>query len=186
MSRDVGKRGIGALVLRGDLESAARAIFASSGPGVAVFTGFPCVQGHAVPTENDGLAGSVAIARAALLLGKSDVAFVTDDCNRDALSACRSWLVHFGKSLGLTWDTALSVVSFPSVKGGWTDDSAASALAMASRYQTAVAIERAGRAADGRYAVMAAVVVVGCPPPLMLCFSVGVAQLLHHACPEDG
>ncbi len=54
--------------------------------------GFPCVVGHEVPTENDGLAGAVAIARAALTLGKAPVVLLTDECNAGPVAACVAWL----------------------------------------------------------------------------------------------
>lgn len=135
----------------GELLNSAAALLAAR-RGVAVFTGFPCVVGHDIPTENDGLAGTVAIARAALLAGKRPVVLVTDKVNHGCVSACRDWLVSWGASQDYGWDDCISVVSFPSKVQGWNASESSRLSASLEECDHFVAIERAGRAVDGRFA----------------------------------
>jgi hypothetical protein len=151
VSRDPGGRGIRHLTQLGGLHDAAAALVAAS-RGVAVLTGFPCVQGHSVPTENDGLAGAVAIARAALLLGKPSVEFVTDECNKEPLVACRDWLLTVGVSLGEDWSGRLQLHTLPPAST-WTEAHTDIMSGVMGRCDHWVAIERAGRAVDGRCGV---------------------------------
>lgn len=153
VARDIGGRGIASLVVPGDLLGAANALV-SSVAGVAIFTGFPCVVGHEVPTENDGLAGAVAIARAALCLGKPRVVLVTDECNRGCVAAGRAWLCGLGQSVGKDWEARISVLALPSVAEGWGPPQEALMAELAEGCDHYVAIERAGRAADGSYYTM--------------------------------
>jgi hypothetical protein len=152
MSADPGRRGIAAFFVSGELECAARALLAAT-RGVAVLSGFPCVVGHAQPTENDGVSGAVAIARAALLLGKPRVSIVTDECNRVVFEACVQALLATGTRLGEDWASRLQLQSFPSA-AGWRDADSAAMDDVVAQHDHWVAIERSGCAADGNYYTM--------------------------------
>ncbi len=156
ISQDVANRGISALVIPGELEAAAASVLAckAAASALAVFTGFPCVTVGDVRTENDGLAGAVAIARAALVLGIPRVTFFTDDTSEKCVSACVAWLCGYGATLGESWDSRLRVSSWPSGPRAWSAAHADAVRAEASACGHAVAIERSGRAADGSYYTM--------------------------------
>ena len=152
VGRDPGGRGMRHLAVSGDLYAAASALLSASS-GVAVLTGFPCVVGHDIPTENDGLAGAVSIARAALVLGKPLVALVTDECNVRPVTACRDWLLRFGKSIGEDWGERLQLHALPP-KSRWQAADTSTMDGVLDRCDHWVAIERAGRASDGSYYTM--------------------------------
>lgn len=156
---DVGSRGIASFIIPGELAAAASSLASSiTSGGLAIFTGFPCVTGHVIPTENDGLAGAVAIARAALALGKPTVHFVTDDVNAAPVRACADWLLSLGRTMGQDWSPSITVNAFPSPSSP-PSPSAPSCDALhrlVTSCTHAVAIERTGRAADGRYTNCAA------------------------------
>lgn len=67
VQRDEGKRGIGQIIVKGELYNAAVAL--NSCTSVAIITGFPCNLEYNPPTETDGPLGAIAIARALLALG---------------------------------------------------------------------------------------------------------------------
>lgn len=90
VSADVGGRGIGRLVIDGDLEAAARAIVRSRAVGVV--TGFPCVV-DAPHCESDGLAGTAALTRCIRRLGKP-VAVLSDSACAAGIRAVLPYLSH--------------------------------------------------------------------------------------------
>ena len=80
IAEDHGQRGIGPLVIRGELARAAYHL--SHGPDcqhIAIVTGYPCCPGSP-PTETDGPPGAIATARALVALGHR-VTILTDECN---------------------------------------------------------------------------------------------------------
>lgn len=145
VQRDVGGRGIGALTLQGELERAASAFMEAK--RVVVLTGFPCRMNDDPPTETDGPPGAVAIARAALKLGKP-AAIATDESSAAVLRAC-------AEAAGLSSLGDFSLHAFPP-RASWTTAAEASLQALIRDYDHAVAIERAGRSADGSFYTMRA------------------------------
>ena len=114
ISKDDGGRGMTSLVVTGDLEKAAKVLARtctsndfSDGriPQLVILSGFPCCINFDPPTETDGPPGTLAIARAAIILGY-EVTIVTDDCNGAVFrAACGSELSKEG--------TRLKVDTFP-------------------------------------------------------------------------
>jgi hypothetical protein len=140
---DAGARGCAALVVQGDLARAALAFLAAS--SVLLLTGFPCRLACSPPAETDGPAGAVALAGAALALGKR-VALATDDHSGAALAAALA-------SRGAALAAACAVHAFPpAADAGWGASGAARLrrAALARAHAHTVAVERAGAAADGR------------------------------------
>eukprot|EP01138_Halocafeteria_seosinensis_P008182 gb/GECG01008362.1/.p1 GENE.gb/GECG01008362.1/~~gb/GECG01008362.1/.p1 ORF type:complete len:224 (+),score=28.76 gb/GECG01008362.1/:1-672(+) len=163
--RDPGSRGIAALACPGHLYRAAHLFWNS--PSVLVLTGFPCCMEHIPPTENDGISGAFAIARAASLLGKK-VTIITDQCNESVLRACLAENSFFQRHPSQPEDQALphahSLVDEPSeielkafpASSSWTKTEDRELRELASMHECYIAIERAGRARDGSWYTMSA------------------------------
>ncbi len=145
VATDAGGRGCGALVQAGDLARASLAFLAA--PSVLLLTGFPCRLASAQPAETDGPSGAVALAGAALALGKR-AALATDECCAGALAAA---LASRG-SAALAAACALHAFP-PAADAGWALPGGALAArraALGAAHAHTVAVERAGAAADGR------------------------------------
>lgn len=143
IGRDIGRRGIAAITLPGQLEVAARNFVQSE--SVVVLTGFPCRINDSPPTETDGPPGAVALARAARKLGKP-AAIAVDESSEAVLRACAD-------AVGLSTDSGFEILSFPA-RESFNDAAKKKLLAAAAKYNHAVAIERSGRAVDGSYYTM--------------------------------
>lgn len=145
--RDVGGRGMGALVMPGELERAG-CLFAAA-PSTIVLTGFPCRLDFSPPTETDGPSGAAALALGAHRLGAPS-AIAVDDSSASVLSACASAAGLSGSSV-----PPFALLSFPPRGASSWAPSHTAALARALRgYTHAVAVERAGVAGDGTYRTM--------------------------------
>jgi D-glutamate cyclase len=84
---DAGHRGMKPLIVPGDLQQAAQTL--SNLPlnsHVVILSGFPCCVSHNPPTETDGPPGTMAIARAAAMLG-CRVTIVTETCHQVVFAA---------------------------------------------------------------------------------------------------
>lgn len=133
---DAGNRGMAALIVPGDLLSAAQ-IFASSSPGtLLILSGFPCCIKESPPTETDGPPGALALARAGLALGYTRVTVVTDDCNAAVFAAA---------SVGLTPN--VTVQTFPAIL---SDADEKRLQELLSDCRLVIACERAGPGKDGK------------------------------------
>lgn len=145
LARDVGSRGIAAITLPGQLAAAAAAFVDAR--AVVVLTGFPCRLADTPPTETDGPPGAMALAAAAIKLGKP-AAIATDTSSAGVLHRCAA-----------AWDLVgrgdFALYSFPP-RADWATADDHQLAAVAAAYDHAVAIERAGRAADGGYYTMRA------------------------------
>ena len=86
VQRDEGHRGIQSLIRPRSLAIAANQI-TSGCDHMTVVTGFPCLVDCTPPTETDGIAGSIAVCRAALRLGQT-VTIATDDSSEQVLRSC--------------------------------------------------------------------------------------------------
>jgi hypothetical protein len=142
---DAGGRGVAALLVPGDLARASLTLLAA--PSVLILSGFPCRLTSLQPAETDGPSGAVAVAGAALSLGKR-VALATDDCCARALAAALA-----SRSAALA--AACAVHAFPpAADAGWALPGggalAQRRAALARAHAHTVAVERAGAAADGR------------------------------------
>jgi Domain of unknown function (DUF4392) len=82
---DAGGRGMKSLIVEGDLQQAAECLASVSGH-VVILSGFPCCIQHKPPTETDGPPGTMAIARAAAVLGNR-VTVATEVCNETVFAA---------------------------------------------------------------------------------------------------
>ena len=98
IQRDEGGRGIGQIVVKGELVSAAQTLLKSK--NVAIITGFPCLMDFDPPTETDGPLGALAIARCLIALGKN-VTIATDECNAEPMLACAAASGLLGNNLSL-------------------------------------------------------------------------------------
>ncbi|KAA0164477.1 hypothetical protein FNF31_02401 [Cafeteria roenbergensis] len=159
-AQDPGKRGVGHLFLPGAFVGAACVLAASKHP--LVLTGFPCRLADDPPTENDGPAGAAAIVRLCARLGKS-VTVATDACNEDVVSKVvqLAWEQGHADSLaagrGEASGSALTMRAVAAAAAGDEADAARAlreSRAVAAGCDAAIAIERAGRAADGSYRTM--------------------------------
>lgn len=148
VAHDVGGRGSAHLVQAGDMWRAALALALPSTRKVMVTTGFPCCVTEAPPTETDGIGGSVAIARSLEAVGKH-VSFVVDESSHGVLNAS----VEQGKALAYLSDSP--VVLYP--HASLDSPTACAAYLREQQWDHLVAIERAGRAADGSFYTMRAI-----------------------------
>jgi D-glutamate cyclase len=142
---DVGSRGMKSLIVPGDLLEACRLLVSpkvesctTSPCHVLILTGFPCCINHVPPTETDGPAGSIALARASVRLGHC-VTLCTDECNRQVLEAAIPRMESWVSSSALTLESFSSSVE--------KEDTRLRALAKSC--DLILACERAGPAADG-------------------------------------
>lgn len=162
IGRDVGSRGIANLTLPAQLQTAALHLVVA--PAVVILTGFPCRVKEQPPTETDGPPGAVALAAAARALGKR-TAIATDESSAAVMRACID-----------AWPAATDVklLAFPPVPA-WTASDAERLQTVARDYHHAIAIERAGRAADGTYRTMRAISMDGLVAPLDELLTIGAA-----------
>jgi len=149
---DAGNRGMKSLIVDGDLEKASH-ILATSNGSVIILSGFPCCVQHSPPTETDGPPGSAAIARAAVALGYTSVAVVTDTCNQEVFAAALEGL------------DGVNLVCFPA---DFTEADRSKLKEMASSCDLLIACERAGPAASGRCYTMRGTDMKGLVAPLEL------------------
>ena len=84
VQRDEGKRGIEKLCREGELLQTALSLLESR--SVLLVTGFPCFPSLEPPTETDGPAGTLSIARALVRTGRN-VVVATDECNGGVVRA---------------------------------------------------------------------------------------------------
>lgn len=180
VSRDEGGRGIANLVVPGDMFAAATAFVRAD--VIALLTGFPCVVEPPF-AENDGLAGTAALSRAARALGKRvvlmsdkscaegivallphldvDAATVTgtgagDSASVGSHTAADPELASLGKSEDVTTivvSDMVKVMLFPAGES-WTPEHADSLEREMERVEHVVAVERAGAASDGDFYTM--------------------------------
>lgn len=142
IQHDEGCRGIGDLVVQGELLNGANALMSAN--NVAIITGFPCLIGSTPPTETDGPLGAICIARSLIALGKS-VSILTDECNEAVVLATATGAGISG--------TVLTMESFPG--GSSFDENDDERLRrIACSIDAVVAIERAGPCHDGSYRTM--------------------------------
>lgn len=138
---DPGQRGVAHLVQKGDLLRASLAL--SHANSIAITTGFPCLFQYEQKQETDGLPGALAIAQSLLAIGKK-VTFISDTSTKDIFQSCVTFMTANGS---LT--SAVEVLSYSEVKELYTQAKAP--------FDCLIAIERAGRAEDGRYRTMGGV-----------------------------
>ena len=162
VQRDEGGRGMGALVLPGQLLEACAALHDPRRVRrVAVLTGFPCVQRPAAgdgedgggapfcPAETDGPPGAVAVAHALLALGKH-VVFPIEASMAAAMRRCAEDALDEGH------EGRWRVEEFPTGDAwGHARDDDARAAALLEEVDAVVAIERAGPSGDGTCRTMA-------------------------------
>ncbi|XP_013372675.1 PREDICTED: UPF0317 protein C14orf159 homolog, mitochondrial isoform X2 [Chinchilla lanigera] len=141
---DPGNRGIGSLFCKDELLKASLSL--SHARSVLVTTGLPTHFNHEPPEETDGPPGAIALAAFLQALGK-EVSMVVD---QRALSLHRK-LVDDAVEQGVlkTWIPVLTY------QGGSVEDAQGFLCKdgdpKSPRFDHLVAIERAGRAADGNY-----------------------------------
>ncbi len=138
---DPGERGIAHLSVESDFMKSVLSL--SHSKSVLITTGFPANVDLPQKQETDGICGALSMCQALLALGKQ-VSLVSDQSTRSILERCVQKMVSLG---ALT--SNVSVLSFENAKK----------LMEASPkdcpvYDCLVAIERAGRSADGTYRTM--------------------------------
>ncbi|MCD6420058.1 MAG: DUF4392 domain-containing protein [Synergistetes bacterium] len=89
IARDMGKRGISSLYVKGDLEKAVKALVASD--SVLITSGFAIKKGSDAFPETDGPMGVATLVRALLRLGKR-VSVITDGMNAGVIEVAMSVL----------------------------------------------------------------------------------------------
>ncbi|SCY93484.1 DUF4392 domain-containing protein [Alkaliphilus peptidifermentans] len=130
VGEDIGQRGLGDMIQRGDLKLAVMELFNSS--KVMIVTGF-CIKAT-MTGETDGPMGAVSLANTLLQLGK-EVLIITDDYSKELVAGC-------SKVLNINVD--IEVV--PSEN---TEEFCSQIIELYNP-SLVVAIERPGRARDGR------------------------------------
>lgn len=167
VGRDPGKRGITPLIRQNALAQAALNFI--NAPSIAVLTGFPCRVVSSPPSETDGPPGAMALAFAALQLGKS-TCIVTDTCNFAPLQTCSS-------ALGLG---SISRAQFEEFAFDPQDKDTPAfherLQSISAKYNHTIAIERSGMAADGSFRTMRGTVMDHLVAPLDLLLTVGTAN----------
>ncbi|HYG60442.1 MAG TPA: DUF4392 domain-containing protein [Symbiobacteriaceae bacterium] len=143
IARDPGNRGMGALVVPGDLEAAARALTAAS--KVMIATGFAVGPGHVA--ETDGPPGALFLARVLAHLGKTVIVATHRSCFPVMAAGLRA----------LDLSVALEVLA---------PGEDPEPLFKRIEPDLVVTIELPGRAADGQYYSMRGVPVTGWTSPL--------------------
>ena len=145
ISQDEGGRGMASLVVKGDLELAAKVMARLQNscegriPQVLILSGFPCCVNESPPTETDGPPGTLAIAKAAVCLGY-DVTIVTDNCNKEVFYAACSQL---------DWNNKVALEAFPAEADMSEEDYTRLNELADNRCDLVIACERAGPAKDG-------------------------------------
>ncbi|KAL6061411.1 D-glutamate cyclase [Balamuthia mandrillaris] len=143
ISADPGNRGIGPLVMEGELMRAARAAFRAK--SVAIVTGFYILACHS--PETDGPLGALAIARALVGLGK-EVTLVTDKWGKAIMEAA---IAKAGFSAAAE-DRMKPLLIFPeSLEEGQSWEDVAGQILEQHKFDHLIAIERVGAAKDGLY-----------------------------------
>ncbi|GAB1297709.1 D-glutamate cyclase, mitochondrial [Apodemus speciosus] len=141
---DPGNRGIGHLLLKDELLKAALSL--SHARSVLVTTGFPTHFNHEPPEETDGPPGTIALAAFLQALGK-ETTMVVDE---GALNL-HTKIVGDAVKQGVL-KTPIPILTY---QGRSVEDAQAFLCKdgdpMSPRFDHLVAIERAGRAADGNY-----------------------------------
>ncbi|CAO2587140.1 D-glutamate cyclase, mitochondrial [Lemmus lemmus] len=141
---DPGNRGIGHLLHKDELLQAALSL--SHARSVLVTTGFPTHFNHEPPEETDGPPGAIALAAFLQALGK-ETSMVVD---QRAFSLHTKLVAEAVKQGVLT--TPIPILTY---RGGSVEDAQAFLCKdgdpKSPRFDHLVAIERAGRAADGSY-----------------------------------
>ncbi|XP_076979458.1 D-glutamate cyclase, mitochondrial isoform X2 [Tamandua tetradactyla] len=144
IAMDPGIRGIGHLLCRDELLRASLSL--SHARSVLVTTGFPTHFTHEPPEETDGPPGALALAAFLQALGK-EVSLIVDQ---------RAWGLH-GKLVEEAVEQGVLKARIPvlTYRGG-SEEAAQAFLCKGGdpkspRFDHLVAIERAGRAADGNY-----------------------------------
>lgn len=144
IATDPGNRGIGHLLLKDELLQAALSL--SHAHSVLVTTGFPTHFSHEPPEETDGPPGAIALAAFLQALGK-EAAMVVD---RRALNL-HTKIVEDAVKQGVL-KTPIPILTY---RGGSVEDARAFLCKdgdpKSPRFDHLVAVERAGRAADGNY-----------------------------------
>ena len=135
---DPGQRGVSHLVQRGDLLRACLTL--SHATSVAITTGFPCMLQYDQKQETDGLPGALSIAQSLLAIGKK-VTLISDSSNKDVFQSCVTCMGTAGALGGV-----VEVLSYPEVKELYAH--------LPRPFDCLLAIERAGRGADGVYHTM--------------------------------
>ena len=137
---DPGQRGICHLLEPGDMFRSVQAL--AKAKRVAITTGFPCFPQDEQKEETDGIPGALCIAQAATALG-SQVQIICDDRN---LSLMKNSTDHYAQigALQSFQRKAITLSKYCEVKDSFR----------ISNYDCFVAIERSGRAHNGRHYTM--------------------------------
>jgi D-glutamate cyclase len=149
---DIGNRGMKALVCPGDLWQASQTLAhlkIDASKNIIILSGFPCLVHETPPTETDGPPGALAIARACVALGHSNVIIVTDDCNAKVFGACLRDLalpVNTGSTRTTKTTAVPQLQSFPANMSEHDNERMAKLAKDCALY---IACERAGPGADG-------------------------------------
>lgn len=137
---DPGQRGVSHLLERGDLFRSVLAL--ATAKRVAITTGFPCFPQDEQKEETDGIPGALAIAQSATAFG-SKVHLICDDRNLSLMKSSTDYYTNIG-ALQSHQRQQISISNYSSVKD----------VFCSSDYDCFVAIERSGRAHDGKHYTM--------------------------------
>ena len=137
---DPGQRGVCHLLERGDLLRSVVAL--AKAKSVAIVTGFPCFPQDEQKEETDGIPGALAIAQSATALG-SQVHIICDNRNLALMESSTDYYAHVG-ALQHFQRSQITISNYSKVKDVYSP----------SNYDCFVAIERSGRAHDGRHYTM--------------------------------
>jgi hypothetical protein len=151
IGKDEGKRGIGPLIeaCKGNLSKAGALLSripadSKKKKNIAIITGFPCLLTEC-KQENDGPAGTIAIARALTFMGHQ-AHIITDDISAKVMATA------------ITVDgNKFALHSFPPVETFDSDPRNSERLTkLTGSMDALVSVERSGQAADGKFYTMKA------------------------------
>ena len=141
---DPGNRGVAHLLVKSDLLKAVLSL--SHAKRIAVTTGFPANTDLPEKQETDGISGALSICQALLTLGKQ-VSLISDNSNQTIFEKCVEKMVSLGAI-----KSKVPVIPFERAK-----ELVLAAPKDSPAFDCLVAIERAGRSADGTYRTMSKV-----------------------------
>jgi D-glutamate cyclase len=142
---DAGNRGMKSLIVPGDLQQAAQTLSKlPPNSHVVILSGFPCCVSYHPPTETDGPPGTMAIARAATMLG-CQVTIVTEMCHQVVFAAALNGLAMPPRHLHPHY-ASIKLECFPST---FSEQDEVRFQTLARSCDLLISCERAGEAQDG-------------------------------------
>ena len=138
LSQDMNNRGIGNLIVKGDLMKSC--LYLSHCDTIAIISEFPCNYEFDVPFETDGIPGVFAVVKVLSYLGKKLTLLYSGEMMRHILNRC----------IGLfDWSKTVELKSLAAIETLMASDESNGAL-----FDCLLTIEHSGMARDGKFYTM--------------------------------